>query len=121
MMNYFDHAKLDVFQVAIQWVKLSEQIVSQLPRGRAHLADQLHRASTSIPFNIAEGAGEFVFQEKSRFYRIAKRSSTECASILEVCYQLQLVEENIYRDARCLLLRIVSMLTKLVKREDSTK
>jgi four helix bundle protein len=117
IMDVFDHEKLDAFQVAIQWVILSERIVSKLPRGRGYLADQLQRASTSIPFNIAEGAGEYATQEKSRFYRIAKRSSTECASILEVCYQLQFVEEVLYRDARKLLLRIVAMLTKLVKKE----
>jgi four helix bundle protein len=117
-MNYFDHEKLDVFQVAIQWVKLSAQIVAQLPRGTAHLADQLQRAATSIPFNIAEGAGEYATLEKNRFYRIAKRSSTECASILEVCYQLKFVDEVLYKEARQLLLRIVAMLTKLVKREE---
>ena len=118
---HFDHEKLDVFQIAMQWIKLCERIVSQLPRGRAYLADQLQRAGTSIPFNIAEGAGEYASQEKSRFYRIAKRSATECASILEVCYQVQLVDEALYTDARELLLRIVAMLTKLVKREEARK
>jgi len=39
------------------------------------------RAATSVPLNIAEGAGEYSGAEKSRFYRIAKRSATECAGI----------------------------------------
>jgi four helix bundle protein len=120
-MNSFDHEKLDVFKVSIQWVILSERIASQFPRGRSSLTDQLHRASTSIPFNIAEGAGEYAIQEKSRFYRIARRSTTECSAILEVCYQLQLVNEALYEEARQLLLRIVAMLTKLVKREELRK
>ena len=58
-MQYFDHEKLDVYKVAIEWVILSEKIAQQLPRGRAYLVDQLQRAGTSIPFNIAEGAGEY--------------------------------------------------------------
>jgi four helix bundle protein len=120
-MDYFDHEKLDVYQVAIKWVILSEKIVLQLPRGRAYLVDQLQRASTSIPFNIAEGSGEYAQQEKNRFYRIAKRSTTECASILDVCHQLQLFEEVLFQEGRQLLLRIVAMLTKLIKRNSSTE
>lgn len=38
-MQYFDHEKLDVYQVAIEWVILSERIAQQLPRGRAYLVD----------------------------------------------------------------------------------
>jgi four helix bundle protein len=120
-MNSFDHEKLDVFKVSIQWVILSERIASHFPRGRSSLTDQLHRASTSIPFNIAEGAGEYAIQEKSRFYRIARRSATECSAILEVCYQLQFVNEALYVEARQLLLRIVAMLTKLAKIEELRK
>ena len=39
---------------------------------RASLADQLQRAATSIPLNIADGAGEFSASEKARFYRMAQ-------------------------------------------------
>ena len=115
-MQYFDHERLDVYKIAIKWVILSEKIILQLPRGRAYLVDQLQRAGTSIPFNIADGAGEYAQQEKNRFYRIAKRSTTECAGILDVCYQLQLLEEPLFQEGRQLLLRIVAMLTKLARK-----
>ena len=36
----------------------------------AVVRDQLQRPSTSIAFNIAEGAGEYAMKEKARFYRI---------------------------------------------------
>ena len=117
-MQYFDHERLDVYKVAIQWVLLSEKIALQLPRGRAYLVDQLQGAGTSIPFNIAEGAGEYAQHEKNRFYRIAKRSTTECAGILDVCYQLQLLEEPFFQEGRQLLLRIVAMLTKLIRKNN---
>jgi len=84
MGYYLDHEKLDVYRFAIQFVVLAEEIVEALPRGRTYLADQLRRAGSSIPLNIAEGAGEFMPTEKARFYRMAKRSATECSSILDI-------------------------------------
>lgn len=114
-MNSFDHEKLDVYQVAISLVTLIDEIVEHLPRGRAYLADQLLRAGTSVPLNIAEGAGEYSPSEKIRFYRMARRSATECASILDVCRQLQLIEETRYLKGREFLIRIVAMLTKMAR------
>ena len=114
-MNYFDHEKLDVYQAAIDLVVLINSIVENLPRGRAYLADQLQRAGASVPLNIAEGAGEYSMNEKSRFYRMAKRSATECAGILDICRRLQIIEEKNYSKSRELLMRIVAMLTKMAK------
>ena len=68
-------------------------------------------------FNIAEGAGEYAVDEKARFYRMAKRSATECAGILDVCQRLQLVEENRYIKGRELLIGIVSMLIKMAQKQ----
>lgn len=115
--GYFDHEKWDVYQAALDLVILINDIVEQLPRGKAYLADQLQRAGTSVPLNIAEGGGEHSFNEKARFYRIAKRSATECASILDVCERLRLLDENEYLRGRELLLRIVAMLTKMSRSE----
>ena len=115
-MSYLDHEKLDVYRVAIQLIVLIDKIVDELPRGRSYLADQLQRAATSIPLNIAEGAGEYANNEKARFYRIAKRSSTECAAIFDLCNELQLIEEKNYIEGRELLLRIVAMLIKMAQK-----
>jgi four helix bundle protein len=115
-MNDFDHEKLDVYVAAIEFVALADEIVEHLPRGRAYLADQLQRAATSIPLNIAEGAGEFASSEKARFYRMAKRSATECAAILHVCQRLGLVEEARCKAGRDLLVRVVAMLIQMVRR-----
>ena len=82
---------------------------------RSHLADQLRRASISIPLNIAEGSGEFSRKERARFYRMARRSATECRSIVGICQRLALVEECLLAKARPLLARVVSMLTKMVR------
>jgi len=116
-VGYFDHEKWDVYQASLELVILISDIVEQLPRGKAYLADQLQRAGTSVPLNIAEGAGEDSLSEKARFYRMAKRSAAECASILDVCQRLKLLDEQRYVDGRKLLLRIVAMLTKMGRSE----
>ena len=114
-MNHFDHEKLDVYQAAIDLVVLIDSVVDNLPRGRAYLADQIQRAGASVPLNIAEGAGEFSGNEKIRFYRMAKRSATECAGILDICRRLKIIDDLHYSKSRELLIRVVSMLTKMVK------
>ncbi|OAI46612.1 hypothetical protein AYO45_06280 [Gammaproteobacteria bacterium SCGC AG-212-F23] len=114
-MVYFDHEKLDVYKIAIELIVLINMTIENFPRGKAYLADQLQRAGASIPLNIAEGAGEYSRNEKSRFYRMAKRSATECAAIFDVCHHLLIIEEKNYQNARESLTRIVAMLTKLAK------
>ena len=84
-MSYFDHERLEVYQTSIKLIALINDVVEHLPRGRAYLADQFQRAGLSVPLNIAEGVGEYAVLEKNRFYRIAKRSATECAGIFDVC------------------------------------
>ena len=53
----FDHERLEVYQASVDFAARADEIAEQLPRGRSNLADQLSRASVSIPLNIAEGAG----------------------------------------------------------------
>ena len=50
------HDRLDCYQVALEFSAWVERISPRIPRGRAHLRDQLVRASDSIVLNIAEGA-----------------------------------------------------------------
>ena len=113
-----DHEKLDVYHIAIEFVILSDAIIEHIPRGRGYLSDQLQRAALSISLNIAEGAGEYAIDEKVRFYRMAKRSATECAGILDVCQKLQLLDEQKYVKGRELIVRIVSILVKMAQRKN---
>ena len=113
-MNDFEHERLDVYQAAIQFLALADTIAGSLPRGRSYLADQLRRAASSVSFNIAEGAGEFAGPDKARFYRMARRSATESAAILDACRVLHLIDETTSQTGRGLLLRVVAMLTAMV-------
>lgn len=114
-MQYLDYEKLDVYRHAMNLVLALETIIDRLPGGRGYLVDQLRRASTSVVLNIAEGAGEHAPAEKSRFYRMAKRSGTECASIVEICLHLRLIDEESYRKVREQVIRISAMLTKMTQ------
>ena len=120
-MQQFDYERLDVYGVAIDFVIAADAIAARATRGQGHgdLADQLRRASTSILLNLAEGAGEFASLEKARFYRMSKRSATECAALVEVYRRLALIDAEAADRARGTLLRIVSMLVKLVLTTES--
>lgn len=115
-MKSFDHEKLDVYKVSIDFIGFSAGVYDSFPKGKGFLVDQFQRAATSIVLNIAEGAGEFSKKDKGRFYRIARRSATECAAILDVCATLTLVEQDQIQTGRELLLRIVAMLTQMAKK-----
>jgi len=113
-MNEFEHERLDVYQASVEFIAIADQVASRLPRGRAYLSDQLHRAATSIALNIAEGAGEFAPADKARFYRIARRSATESAAVLDVARSLGLAGPDLLAKGRALLLRVTAMLTAMV-------
>lgn len=117
-MRGFDHERLDAYQAALDFVVLANTIIAQLPRGRSHLADQLHRSATSVCLNIAEGAGEFSTRDKARFYRVAQRSATESAAILDVFARVGGTDPSMLASGRELLLRLVAMLTRLAKKSE---
>jgi len=113
----FDHERLEVYQVALDFFDLADVIVEQLrPRGgRSNLADQLARAALSIVNNISEGAGTFSKPDKSRFYSIAIGSATESAAMLDVCLRRELIANETHKCGKQLLERIVAMLIKLCR------
>ena len=58
MKYYFDHERLEVYQIAIEFVAWSERVLESC-KGKASSAKQhLDETSSSIPNNIAEGNGK---------------------------------------------------------------
>jgi four helix bundle protein len=112
----FDHERLHVYDLAVDFLVVVENIVGTYPAGRAYLADQLRRASTSIVLNIAEGVGEFSKKDKARFYHMALRSATECAAVLDVSKRLSLATDSHVSKGREILLQVVAMMVTLVRR-----
>jgi len=110
-----DHERLDVYELALEFLVLANEIIEGLPRGRSHLADQFTRASLSIVLNLAEGAGKRSKLDKRRYYLTARGSATESAALLDVCARIKLLDDAAHRTAKNMVVRIVSMLIKLAQ------
>src|SRR5690606_36934984 len=87
--SQLDHERLDGYHLARELARKCRTLLEQVPPGRADLVDQCRRTTMSVPLNIAEGAGEFAPKEKARFYRMARRSATETAAILDHMVDLE--------------------------------
>src|SRR5213596_3109287 len=83
MKMYFDHEKLDVYREAIAFCGWVGEFLAGVS-AKAAAKDQLDRASTSIPLNIAEGNGKFSARDRARFLEMARGSALECAACLDV-------------------------------------
>jgi len=78
--------------------------------------DQLDRASTSIPLNIAEGNGKFSVKDRARFLEMARGSTLECAACLDVLVARKLATLEQIAGAKTELAAIVRMMIGLLKR-----
>jgi len=120
----FDHEKLDVYQRALQFIGWATALFSELRTSRIpqlkEVCDQLDRASISVVLNIAEGNGRRGSQSRAKFFDDARGSATECAGCLDVLVAKGASQPKRVSDGKELLLRVVSMLTKLVERFDES-
>ena len=85
---------------------------------RSYLVDQLVRGDRrrgAIAANIAEGSGEKAGPERLRFYRMSRRSATECSAVLDVIGARQLEAETQLPEGKLLIHRIIAMLTVLAR------
>src|SRR5437763_9541461 len=115
MKIYFDHEKLDVYRDAINFCGWVGEFLASIS-AKAAAKDQLDRASTSIPLNIAEGNGKFSYADRARFLEIARGSALECAASLDVLAVRKLVAKERVIPAKEQLVRIVNMLMGMLKR-----
>jgi four helix bundle protein len=107
--------KLDVYRCAVDFLAVAFDVSTQASRGNGPILDQLRRAATSIPLNIAEAAGRTGSADAARCYAIARGSAMECAAILDALCALQVVEPDRHQRRIELLERIVAMWTKLCR------
>jgi four helix bundle protein len=115
MKIYFDHEKLDVYREAIAFCAWTGELLNEIT-AKAAVKDQLDRASTSIPLNIAEGNGKFSGKDRARFLEIARGSALECAACLDVLVARKLAAPEQIDSAKDNLARIVQMLMGMLRR-----
>jgi four helix bundle protein len=113
--SYFDHEKLDVYREAIKFCGWVGEFLASIS-AKAAAKDQLDRASTSIPLNIAEGNGKFSARDRARFFEMARGSALECAACLDVLIARKLTTGEKVTASKERLVRIVEMLVGLLRR-----
>ncbi len=89
--------------------------IGEIRRKDPYMADQLHRAARSIALNVGEGGGEYSPPEKAHFYRIARRSATECVAITNILTREGIIDAASRARARALLREIVSILVVMCR------
>ena len=107
--------KLDVYQRSIEFLCLAAHVGEHSSKGNATLADQLRRAASSIPLNIAEAAGRTGRADMARAYAIARGSAMECAAALDALALLKVVDAQTKERGDELLKGIVEMLSRMCR------
>src|ERR1041385_3075248 len=111
---YFDHEKFFAYQRSIEFVGWASQLLEELPPKLA-VCDQLDRASTSVPLNIAEGNAKFTAPDRCRYWDTARGSALECAACLDVLVAKRKSSMDRTQEGKRLLSETVSLLIGLCK------
>jgi len=112
---FFDHEKLIVYQRSIEFVTWVADLLETLPTKRA-IFDQLERASTSVPLNVAEGNGKYTPPARCRYLESARGSALECAACLDVLVAKGLCAPAQIHDGKALLHEVVALLMGLIRK-----
>ncbi len=115
MKAFFDHEKLNVYQVSLTFNEWVGELLPSI-EAKAAAKDQLDRAATSIPLNLAEGNGKFSKRDRARYFDIARGSALEAAASLDVLVSRKLMTSAQVISAKQQLVQIVNMLMGLLKR-----
>lgn len=110
----FDHEKLIAYQRSIQFVAWSSPLLERLPSKLA-ACDQLDRASTSVPLNIAEGNAKHTAPDRCRYFDTARGSALECAACLDVLVAKGKCTVEEIQSGKGLLHEVVSLLVGLIR------
>lgn len=118
MAASLDHEKLNVYTAAVAFIEWLNPVFDSIPKGLA-ARNQLDRASTSIPLNIAEGNGKFTENDRCKFFDIARGSALECAACLDVLTAKSVLAADTAAEGKQRLIAVVSMLVGLIRANSS--
>ena len=113
--SFGTYRELTVWQKAMQLVRLVYAQIKEFPvEERYALADQLRRAVTSIPSNIAEGNGRTSNKDYAHFLSIARGSLYETVNQLDIAESLGYVEHSM--EIETLAIELRKMLFSMIKK-----
>jgi four helix bundle protein len=111
------------FKDLIVWKKAHENVLLtyKLSRGfpkeeQFGLTNQLRRAATSIPTNIAEGAGKLTQKDFAKFLQTSLGSAQEVEYLLLLSYELKYLNKEDYNKINSSNNEVKAMLISLIKK-----
>src|SRR4051812_5453767 len=114
MQNYKD---LKVWQKAHIFTLKVYEVTKSFPKDELYnLTNQLRRASSSVPANIAEGCGKNSNSEFAHFLNIALGSSNEGEYFLLLSKDLKYLSEEKYLELNDNINEIKAMLISLISK-----
>ena len=91
--------------------------VKKFPKSYYHLADQLKRASLSVPLNIAEGSAKCSDKEFARYLQTSIGSINEVMACLDISFEAKLITkdqfESLNEEAKIIARQLGSFIKKL--------
>ena len=112
-----NYQKLEVWKKSMDLVEKVYQLVKKLPKEEMYaLTNQIRRAATSIPLNIAEGYSKRESQaEFKRFLMMAMGSSDEVQVLLRFAKDLGYITEEEYTKGYATYKEISKMLNGMLR------
>jgi four helix bundle protein len=113
-----DHERLDVYRLAVEFAAWVGEAIDDGPLKGCKISAVKHLddSSRSIINNIAEGNGKRSLPDRCRFLDISRGSALECASCLDILVARKRLPTEQAAQGKAMLVRIVSMLSKLIER-----
>ena len=105
-------AKFETYEVSLNLIPLLRPLVDAIALHDRSLADQIRRAGSSVPLNIAEGARRSG-RDRNHSYRIAAGSAAEVRAALAVARGWGYVAEAQAGEADPWLDRVLALLWRL--------
>lgn len=112
----FEFQNWPVYKRSVLVAKEAQRFCLAVPKnGNLSLCDQFKRASQSIVLNIAEGSSRTSTKDKINFVRVAKGSVFECAAIVDLAFEFELLDREKYAEFQDALANIGRMLSGLIR------
>jgi four helix bundle protein len=116
----FDHEKLDVYCVELQFITwitdFLRDVCDSAVQNRRELIEQLDRASLSMLLNTAEANSKRHGRNRAKIFDDAGGSAFECAACLDASVAKRFVLADRIRPGKEMLARVVAMLTNALNR-----
>lgn len=115
-----EHKKLIAWQKSKELSILIYKRTNTFPESEKFgLTNQIRRAASSIPMNIAEGYGRSSDKELIRYLYISKGSAYEVDTQLELSKELGFLSEKDFVELTSLNDEIIKMLSSLIYRREN--